>query len=457
MNLPRFSIAAGLAAVMLSATAHAQTAAKPDATAPAAQLSAPPTAAPPSPQSEAARRRLLEFSANVAATINDEVITTYDLRQRMLLLIVTSGVQPTDQNLPELEREALRGLVDEHLQLQEIRRIQTKQKMKLEPSDKEVDDELTDLARSNNMRLDQLAHQLAAAGVSIDTLREQIRAQVAWRRYMGGRFGSSVRITDDQIRSSLTRINAAAAKPQFLVSEIFLDAQRVGGLKVATDGAKQLMEQIQQGAPFAAVARQFSGAPSANTGGDAGWLVSGEMQPGIEAALNNMSPGQMTGPVATTDGVYILLLRDKRTGATATMVNLKQALIRLPTDAATEQVQSAQASLEGLRARLKGCDGFEARTRNISSVSAGETGEVNVNDLSQEVVNAVAPLKPGQVSAPVRTKQGVQIVALCARRIGGQHEPTKSDIENRLYGEQLAMLSKRFLRDLRNSATIDAR
>ena len=46
----------------------------------------------------------------------------------------------------------------------------------IEPTDKEVDEELNDLARSNNMRLEQLAQQLANAGVSINTLRDQIRA-----------------------------------------------------------------------------------------------------------------------------------------------------------------------------------------------------------------------------------------------------------------------------------------
>lgn len=455
MELPRFAIAAGLVAVMLSATAHAQT---------AAGSGLAPTVAPPqvpalteSAAAAAQRRQAVDFSAHVAATVNDEVITTYDLRQRMLLLIVTSGVQPTDQNLPELQREALRGLVDERLELQEIRRIQTKQKMKIEPTDKEVDDEIGDLARSNNMKIDGLGRQLAAAGVSLDTLRDQIRAQVAWRRYMGGRFGSGVRISDDQIKAALARINASAAKPQFLVSEIFLDAQRVGGMRVASDGARQLMEQIQQGAPFPAVARQFSSAASANSGGDAGWMVSGEIQPTLQQALDSMTPGQMAGPIATPDGVYILLLRDKRTGATSTMVNVKQALVKLSPDATPEQAQAASATLDELRRGLNGCDGFDTKARAFNGVTSGETGETDINELAPEFRTALEPLKTGEIAGPVRTKQGLHLLALCARRVGGQHEPSKSEIENRLYGEQLAMLAKRFLRDLRNSATIESR
>src|SRR5882757_5174493 len=53
----------------------------------------------------------------VAALVNDEIISTYDLRQRMLLLIVTSGVQVTDQNVSQIQAEALRDLIDERLQM----------------------------------------------------------------------------------------------------------------------------------------------------------------------------------------------------------------------------------------------------------------------------------------------------------------------------------------------------
>ncbi|MFX8418107.1 hypothetical protein ABTL59_19645, partial [Acinetobacter baumannii] len=68
------------------------------------------------------------LSEGVAAVVNDDIISTYDLRQRVMMFMVLNGIQPTEQNLREVEREALRGLVDERLQLQEIRTIEAKQK-----------------------------------------------------------------------------------------------------------------------------------------------------------------------------------------------------------------------------------------------------------------------------------------------------------------------------------------
>jgi peptidyl-prolyl cis-trans isomerase SurA len=393
----------------------------------------------------------------VAAVVNDDIISTYDLRQRTLLLIISSGVQPTEESLPEIQREAMRSLVDEHLQIQEIRRLQAKQKVNVEPSDKEIDDQINALAQQNGMQGSQLLASLQGAGVDPGTLRDQIRVDTAWRRYVGGRFGSTVNVGADQIDSAMKRVIAAAAKPQYQVAEIFIDAQRVGGQEQAEAGARQLVQQIEQGAPFPAVARQFSAASSAINGGDAGWLVSGDMQPALEAALQQMRPGQVSQPIPVTGGVYILMLRDKRAGAGETLVSLKQAALRLPQDASAEDVSAAQAKLASLRGQVKGCSDIEAAAGKVDGVVAGDLGEADINDLAQGFKEAISNLKVGEISAPVRTSAGLHLVALCGRRAANTDGPTRTDLENRLYEQELTMIARRELRNLRNSASIENR
>ena len=84
---------------------------------PAAAQDAPPvdTLAAPAPAPAPLPKGLEE---GVVVTVNDEMISSYDVVQRMRLLIVTSGIQPTEQNLPDIQREAIRSLVDERLEMQ---------------------------------------------------------------------------------------------------------------------------------------------------------------------------------------------------------------------------------------------------------------------------------------------------------------------------------------------------
>lgn len=396
------------------------------------------------------------MSEAAAAVVNDEIISTYDLAQRMRLLIATSGVEPTQQNIAQFQREALVSLVDERLQIQELREVEQEQKFDLVASDEEVDEEMRELAQANNMTLEQFEGMMRSQGI-YESLREQTRVQTSWSRWIRGRYGSRLRVGDDQVTATIERLQASANKPQYQVSEVFIDAARVGGMDVAMNGANQLVSQLQQGAPFQAVARQFSASATAASGGDAGWIGAGEMPTEVEQALEQMRPGQLSRPIPVRDGVYIIYLRDKRAGAGATMVHLKQAAVSLPAGADDAQLAAARARLEQVRPRFDGCDGLEAAAEGVPGVIAGDLGEAEIADLAPAFRDAAQSLDAGQLSQPIRTQAGLHLVAVCQKRASGAPQISREQVENRLWSQQLALIARRYMRDLRNSATIETR
>jgi peptidyl-prolyl cis-trans isomerase SurA len=431
------AVAMGLAAV--GGVSRAQTAAPAGAT---------PAAAPAPPP----------LAEGVVATVNDEVISSYDLRQRMRLLMITAGVQPTADNIQQIEREALRSLEDEHLEMQEIRHQEKEQKFTITASDQDVNDDLNHMAQGNRMTADQLLGALASAGVGPETLRDQLRAEISWQRWIAGRYGGSrLKISQAQINAVYDQIQAEAAKPQYQISEIFIDAARVGGMEVAMNGAQQLIAQIQQGAPFAAVARQFSAAPTAANGGDAGWLSQSQLPAEVRDAADQLGPGQISRAIPSKDGVFIILMRAKRAGAGADLVTLKQAAIALATDAPADQVEAAQRKLAKIKGEIEGCGNLEKVASKVDGVVAGDLGESNVKDLRADFRDATSALQVGQVSDPIRTDVGLHLIAVCARRQSGVNLPSRDEVEAHLQDEQLSLIARRYLRDLRNSATIETR
>ncbi len=410
-----------------------------------------------SPEAKPAAASPTGMNESVAAVVNDEIISTFDLSQRMRLMIATSGVQPTAENLQQFQREALVGLVDERIQLHELRRVAKEQKIDLIISDEEVTQEVSDMARQNNLSANQFTDQLASQGIGPDTLRQQIRAQVSWQRWIRGRYGSRLRIGEDQIKAQMQHIAASATKAQFQISEVFLDANRVGGMDVAVNGANQLVAQLQQGAPFAAVARQFSGSASAASGGEVGWISQGEMPAEVDTALEQMRPGQLSKPIAVHDGVYIVFLRDKRSGANASIVHIKQAAVALPQTAPQAVLDAARTQLMALRGQITGCDDLETKAATVPGVIAGDLGEAEIKDLAPDFRAVAERLQPGQISEPIRTIAGLHILAICQKSSAGEQAASHDQIESRLYGQQLSMISRRYMRDLRNSATVETR
>ena len=418
---------------------------------------APPEVAAPPAQAAAAPAAPQPLQESVAAVVNDEIVSSYDLMQRMRLLMATSGMQANQENLPQIEQEALRSLVDEHLQMQELKRLEKSQKITIISTDKEVDEQIGDIASSNRMTADQLKQQLVSQGIGLDTWRAQLRADSSWQSWIQGRYGSRLRIGEDQIKAYQRRLADAAAKPQYEVSEVFLDSARVGGMEVATNGANQLLNQMQQGAPFAAVARQFSGSATAANGGDVGWVSPGEMPPEVDAALEELRPGQLSKPIQVKDGVYIVYLRDKRAGSKTAIVDLKQVAAPLAADATEAQIAAATKLLTDLKPKINNCSTLETIAGKVDGLVAGDLGEAEITDLAPAFQEAANKLDVGQISDPIRTDAGMHLIAVCGKRQGGANAPSHDQIENRLRGQQLALISKRYLRDLRNQATIETR
>ena len=81
----------------------------------------------------------------ISAIVNDEVISRYDVQQRVQLIVSTSGIKPTQENIKRLETQALRSLVNEKIQLQEAI------KLDVPSSDDEVNLMLERIANGNQM------------------------------------------------------------------------------------------------------------------------------------------------------------------------------------------------------------------------------------------------------------------------------------------------------------------
>jgi peptidyl-prolyl cis-trans isomerase SurA len=144
------------------------------------------------------------------------------------------------------------------------------------------------------------------------------------------------------------------------------------------------------------------------------------------------------------DGVYILYLRDRRAGGSASVMNLKQAAVALPKGATDAQVVDAQAKLLSLRAKLNGCDNLVAEAGKVSGVVAGDLGDAETKDLAPAFRDAADRLGVGQVSDPIRTDAGLHLVAVCSKHMGGVKTLTREEIRTDLWPELARSLSASF-------------
>lgn len=448
MGLMRYTTGVAMAALIAgSAVGHSVA-----QTAPAQPTSVAGTlnpAAEEAPQRAATAAPQFRMADGIIATVNDRIITGYDLRQRMLVIMAMSQIQPTEENIAAIQQQALNDLIEKHLQDAELAKYES-----LKISDQEVDQEIAGMAREAGTTAPNYMAFLEQGGIRPQPFREQLRTEIGWRDLVGGRFRDRAKVSRTQVDQAMRQLTEAATKPQYLVGEIYLEANRVGGTQEALNGAKQLVQQMVQGAPFMAVARQFSAAPSAARGGDAGWVVQGTVQPALEQAMEALAVGQLSNPIPVDGGVYILYMRDKRSGAATSLVQMKQVMVELPETASEADVAAATQRLEALRGGLT-CDNILERARAEQGMLGADLGESDVANLLPQFQQVARSAEIGTVSSVVRSPLGVHLLAVCGRRLGGPEAPSAQQVEARLQNQNYAMLGRRYLRDLRADALIE--
>ena len=264
----------------------------------------------------------------IAAVVNNDIISSGELADRIDLAILISGLPDDPETRRRLAPQVLRGLIDERLQ------VQAAQRLRLQVTEAEIDRAFRDVAQRNNMDAAQLARYLGDRGVDPSLVRDQLKAQIAWLKTVGRELRSKVAVSRDQVDLALQA--GSGPSEEVLLSEILLPIYAQDNEQQVLGQANDLVRSIQTGTDFAALARQISAAPSADAGGDLGWVRLASIAPDLREVVGRMQPGQLSDPIRTPAGIHIIGVRDRRK---ATEV---AALTDIDREAVRQQLQEEQ-------------------------------------------------------------------------------------------------------------------
>lgn len=424
-----------------------------------AQPSAPEAASPGSrplnlPENPELFGTQMPSVIKATAIVNGTVITQTDIDQRVAMLAIASGGRiPADQ-LEPLRQQVLRNLIDETLQ------IQAAKADKIDVSERDIDRAVARIASQNSQSPEQLAEYLGSHGSSINSIRRQIEGEIAWTRLQQKRIESSINVADDEVKAVLDRLNAAKGTEEYRIGEIYLSAPG-GNVAQATATANQILEQLRNGASFAAYARQYSEASTAAVGGDLGWVRPAQLPQPIAAAVQTMTPGQVSAPIPVPGGVSIIAVQDERRVLTPdprnAVLSLKQISILFPQGTVRQQAEPIVARFAEAASNVGGCGGAE-RLAGEFNAEVVSSDEVKLRDLPPALQQIMLPLQVGQATPPFGSlEEGVRVLVLCGRDEVDPTAPTYDQVMAQLNEERVNLRARRYLRDLRRDAIIEFR
>lgn len=391
----------------------------------------------------------------IAAIVNDDIISYFDLNARIQFALVSSNAQDTPDNRKRFQQQVLKGLIDEKLERQEA----SKQSIKI--TDQEINRALTEIEKQNGMPKGGLDQYLQQNNVPKSTLMQQVEATLAWQKVVSRKIKPRIDIGDDEIDESLKRIESSRGQPEMHVAEIFLAIDSPEHEDEVLKNMDRLIDQLGRGARFPAIARQFSQSASAAAGGDLGWVQQGQLDEQIESVLRQMPPATISKPIRTVGGIYLMALIEKREagGMIPARLKLQQAVMPVPPRSAPADVEQMKASLDAAAKGAADCKAYDAAIKQVPRARSIALPEMAANELPPQLRPLVDPLKAGQTMPAMQADPGTVMALMVCEKIAAEPTPlpTREDIKERILQQRVDLMARRYLRDLRRAAFVDLR
>lgn len=373
-----------------------------------------------------------------AITVNDSVISHYELDQRVRLLEAFN----TPGDLRALAREQL---IDDRLRAQVLDRAG------LSLGEAALAAELEAFAGRADLSYAQFTAQLAQVGIDEATLRDFVRIGASWREYVRSRFGNRTQITEADIDAALAQAGPPRSAIEVLLSEIIIAAPPQ--LAAAAQAEAERISRMTSTAAFEEAARQFSALPSRERGGRLDWLPIANYPAGLRALLLDLAPGEVTPPIPIENGVALFQKRGVREAAQAVpeAAFLDYAAFYIPGGLSETALREAQT----LAARVDTCDDLYGIAQGLPQEQL-QRETVAPSELPQDVALELAKLDAGEVSHTITRNDGQTLVflMLCTRSGLTEDAVDRDAIRNQLRGQRLAGFADVLIAELRDAAII---
>jgi len=388
------------------------------------------------------------------AKVNGDIITGTDVGHRLALIVAANGGEVADEEKQRLRLQVLRNLIDETLQIQEA------EANEIVIAPEEVEATFRQVAQQNfKQDLGAFDQYLRTQGSSADTLKRQIKGELAWSRLLRRNIQPFINVGDEEVNAIIERLNASKGTSEFRIGEIYMSANQETVEQVA-ENMRKILEQIRAGGSFVAYARQFSEASTAATGGDLGWVRPAQLPQTLAEAAEQMQVGQVVGPIEVPGGLSILYLIDSRQVLTAdprnALLSLKQLAIDFPKGVTEAQASARAAKFASQTQAIKGCGAANEVAAQLGA-SVVDNDQVRLRDLPAALQGAIAELQIGQASQPFGSvEDGVRVLILCGRDDPeSAAAPSFDAIMSQLENERVNKRAQIYLRDLRRDAIIE--
>jgi peptidyl-prolyl cis-trans isomerase SurA len=280
----------------------------------------------------------------IVAIVGDDAILQSDLRNRGTPFLRQIQRQfPAGPQRAAAESQMFKELVDDLVE--ETLEAQAAERAKVTVSPEELDKAFEQLAAGQKMTVDQLFTMTEEkTGLRETEYRSEIRRQILEGKLLSQRVRGRIRITDEDLKNTFKRAvreerDRRQYRPAWIALRL-LPGSTPGAIAQREALAKQIYDQAENGADFAALATQYSDdTKTKDKGGDLGIHAPVKSQaaqtgrrpalaPELEDKIMPLEPDDVTEPFRSGDAIVIVKLLSREPSRYTTFEAAREEMVQ---------------------------------------------------------------------------------------------------------------------------------
>jgi peptidyl-prolyl cis-trans isomerase SurA len=237
----------------------------------------------------------------VVVIANGSPITEYDIQQRTKLVAVSAHKAPTRQ-------EIITELIDDRLKLSRAKYYG------FELPNEDVDNAFNNMAARQHITPEQFSSVLERAGISPNTIKARIRAELTWQQLIRGKYSSSLQVGDNEVANALKdrkEPDAPSVGYVYTLYPVTIVVPRgasegiIAAKRAEAENLRGRFVSCNEGLVMARTLRDVAVREPINKN-------SADLAPALRDMLGNMQIGRLTSPEVTAQGLQMFAVCGKK-------------------------------------------------------------------------------------------------------------------------------------------------
>ena len=243
---------------------------------------------------------IAEIKNNIVVKVEDEIITNYEIKNKILSTLVLSDTELTQSNINKLKSPSLNSLIDYKLKIVEM------SKYNFNVTNAELNNYLNRIS-SNNIA--NLKKKFINNNLNYQLFIDQIIIELKWKKFIFSKYNNKVdlekEISDKELKEIIEKKSNVV---EYKISEIEIFYENRDSIK---EKVNEILDSITLDG-FEKTVKKYSVSDSALNNGDLGWIKSNMLSKEVYDSLKNTNIGDISKPIVGSNNIVFLKVEDKK-------------------------------------------------------------------------------------------------------------------------------------------------